>query len=114
LPSSAPTGRRSRSPPAKPAPQHPSSSSPPTAPPHPTPNPPRHPATSPHKRSGRLRHPLLVSRHRQRRRHRLQPLPRIGGRVHAVAGQPDRAARVDRLHGPQPRRRHLLLPGERA
>ena len=77
---------------------------------HPTPNPTHQPHRHQHHHN---RQPHLDRRHRQHRRHRLQPLPLDDGRVHARAGQPDRATDVDRVHGHGSGGRHLLLPRDR-
>ena len=49
----------------------------------------------------------------QRRRHPLQRPPLDHARLHAERGEPDRAADRHELHGHRPRRRHLLLQGDR-
>ncbi len=61
-------------------------------------------------RHDRLRHAWLDDRQRQRRRRPLQRPPLDDGRVHAGAGEPNRAAHRHGLHGFGSRPRHLLLP----
>ena len=56
---------------------------------------------------------VLGRRDRQRRRRPLQRPPLDDLRLHAVGGEPDRAADRPELHRHRPRRRHVLLQGHR-
>ena len=74
--------------------------------------PPSAPGSAGRDRCDRSGHAELGCRDRQRRRRPLQRPPRDHRRLHAVDGEPDRAADRHRLHR-HGRRRHLLLQGHR-